>query len=331
MGLLLRGTVLFMIGNFFAVFMNLLQINRQGNVSLKMPPELLENLFLKEWWVPPMCGAAAVLIGLLYPCLDRHLSISNPDSHKGEWSKVMRCIAVFVGINHASAKLDFVNNMQLSMTLAAMSIGLWWLFDRSPCGFGLGVGIAVLATLVTQLLVYNGVYNYSKAEFLFVRSWLPCIFFSGGVTMGNIGRQLALYDESPASPTKPKTDWRICDVQLTYGFHSKKKKKDWLNTSVNKENHHGLVYSKDCDIGQTEYWIIEYWIQKAQNLAPVWSAKSSNSCDPSYEVMEELWFFPCQPCYCCKYVSVKVVCGVVLRAKISQQSRTKSKLAGLPP
>lgn len=138
------------------------------------------------------------------------------------------------------------------------------------------------------------------------------------------------YDESPASPTKPKTDWRVCDVQLTYGF-TPKKKKDWLNTSVNKENHHGLVYSKDCDIGQTEYWIIEYWIQKAQNLAPVWSAKSSNSCDPSYEVMEELWFFPCQPCYCCKYVSVKVVCGVVLRAKISQQSRTKSKLAGLPP
>lgn len=59
MGLLLRGTVLFVIGNFFAVFMNLLQINRQGDVSLKMSPELLENLFLKEWWVPPMCGAAA--------------------------------------------------------------------------------------------------------------------------------------------------------------------------------------------------------------------------------------------------------------------------------
>lgn len=35
-------------------------------------------------------------------------------------------------------------------------------------------------------------FSYSKAEFLFVRSWLPCIFFSGGVTMGNIGRQLAL-------------------------------------------------------------------------------------------------------------------------------------------
>jgi len=56
-------------------------------------------------------------------------------------------------------KIDFANNMQLSLTLAALSIGLWWLFDRSRSGFGLGVGIAVLATFVTQLLVYNGVYR----------------------------------------------------------------------------------------------------------------------------------------------------------------------------
>ena len=35
-------------------------------------------------------------------------------------------------------------------------------------------------------------FRYSKADFMFVRSWLPSIFFSGGVTMGNIGRQLAM-------------------------------------------------------------------------------------------------------------------------------------------
>ena len=34
-------------------------------------------------------------------------------------------------------------------------------------------------------------YRYTEPDFLFVRSWLPCVFFSGGVTMGNIGRQLA--------------------------------------------------------------------------------------------------------------------------------------------
>ena len=38
----------------------------------------------------------------------------------------------------------------------------------------------------------KSVSRYTAPDFLYVRSWLPCIFFSGGITMGNIGRQLAL-------------------------------------------------------------------------------------------------------------------------------------------
>ncbi|XP_005089234.1 insulin-induced gene 2 protein isoform X2 [Aplysia californica] len=184
--LIARGSVLFSIGVFFALVLNLLQIQRQVTV---FPPEVLASLFSSAWWIPPSCGTAAAVIGLLYPCLDEKLG--EELMYKREWSSVMRCVAVFVGINHASAKIDFANNIQLSVSLAAMSIGLWWLFDRSRSGFGLGVGIAVLATFVTQLLVYNDVYRYTEPDFLFVRSWLPCVFFSGGVTMGNIGRQLA--------------------------------------------------------------------------------------------------------------------------------------------
>ncbi|RLV62674.1 hypothetical protein DV515_00019063, partial [Chloebia gouldiae] len=130
------------------------------------------------------------VVGLLYPCIDSHLG--EPHKFKREWASVMRCIAVFVGINHASAKLDFANNVQLSLTLAALSLGLWWTFDRSRSGLGLGITIAFVATLITQFLVYNGVYQYTSPDFLYIRSWLPCIFFSGGVTVGNIGRQLAM-------------------------------------------------------------------------------------------------------------------------------------------
>lgn len=43
----------------------------------------------------------AAMIGLLYPCIDRRLG--EPHKFKREWSSVMRCVAVFVGINHASA------------------------------------------------------------------------------------------------------------------------------------------------------------------------------------------------------------------------------------
>uniref|UniRef100_A0A493T7W9 Insulin-induced gene protein n=1 Tax=Anas platyrhynchos platyrhynchos TaxID=8840 RepID=A0A493T7W9_ANAPP len=187
MNLVIRGIVLFFIGVFLALVLNLLQIQR--NVTL-FPPDVITSIFSSAWWVPPCCGTASAVIGLLYPCMDRHLG--EPHKFKREWSSVMRCVAVFVGINHASAKVDFANNIQLSLTLAALSIGLWWTFDRSRSGFGLGVGIAFLATLVSQFLVYNGVYQYTSPDFLYVRSWLPCIFFAGGITMGNIGRQLAM-------------------------------------------------------------------------------------------------------------------------------------------
>ncbi|XP_039380275.1 insulin-induced gene 1 protein isoform X2 [Mauremys reevesii] len=182
-----RSLVLFAVGAFMALVLNLLQIQR--NVTL-FPEEVIATIFSSAWWVPPCCGTAAAVVGLLYPCIDSHLG--EPHKFKREWASVMRCIAVFVGINHASAKLDFANNIQLSLTLAALSLGLWWTFDRSRSGLGLGITIAFLATLITQFLVYNGVYQYTSPDFLYIRSWLPCIFFSGGVTVGNIGRQLAM-------------------------------------------------------------------------------------------------------------------------------------------
>ncbi|CAJ0927987.1 unnamed protein product [Ranitomeya imitator] len=300
MNLLLRGLLLFLIGVFLALVLNLLQVQR--NVTL-FPPDVLSSLLSSAWWVPLCCGTAAAAIGLLYPCIDRQLG--KPHRFKREWSSVLRCVAVFVGINHASAvsflltgvthcpytsKVDFANNLQLSLTLAALSIGLWWTFDRSRSGLGLGVCIAFFATLVSQLLVYNGVYQYrcnqyngtdltlsvvtehnpdhrypcnqyngtdltlsvvtehnpdhsyqcnqyngtdltlsvvtepnpdhryqcnlyngtdltlsvvtepnpdhryTSPDFLYVRSWLPSIFFAGGITMGNIGRQLEMYE-----------------------------------------------------------------------------------------------------------------------------------------
>uniref|UniRef100_A0A8P4GCF8 Insulin-induced gene protein n=1 Tax=Dicentrarchus labrax TaxID=13489 RepID=A0A8P4GCF8_DICLA len=190
----IRGAMLFSVGVFLALVLNLLQVQR--NVTL-FPPDVISSIFSSAWWVPPCCGTASAIIGLLYPCIDSRLG--EPHKFKREWSSVMRCVAVFVGINHASAKVDFANNVQLSLTLAALSIGLWWTFDRSRSGFGLGVSIALLATLATQLLVYNGVFHYqglqyTSPDFLYIRSWLPCIFFAGVITMGNIGRQLALYE-----------------------------------------------------------------------------------------------------------------------------------------
>ncbi|NXG43495.1 INSI1 protein, partial [Psilopogon haemacephalus] len=176
-----RSVVLFVVGAFMALVLNLLQIQR--NVTL-FPDEVISTLFSSAWWVPPCCGTAA---GEL-------ISGSDPVLFFPILPKIV--LNTFF-----SQKLDFANNVQLSLTLAALSLGLWWTFDRSRSGLGLGITIAFVATLITQFLVYNGVYQYTSPDFLYIRSWLPCIFFSGGVTVGNIGRQLAM-----GIPEKPHND-----------------------------------------------------------------------------------------------------------------------------
>ena len=54
--LIRRGLVLFTIGVFLALVLNLLQIQR--NVTL-FPEEVIATLFSSAWWIPPSCGTAA--------------------------------------------------------------------------------------------------------------------------------------------------------------------------------------------------------------------------------------------------------------------------------
>ncbi|NXQ28400.1 INSI1 protein, partial [Alaudala cheleensis] len=204
-----RSLVLFVVGAFMALVLNLLQIQR--NVTL-FPDEVISTLFSSAWWVPPCCGTAAgesltstsdfffVLFFLILSwrrrgggaeCVTRELGMPVFPSHS-DFSNRMSADLKRTVLNIFFQKLDFANNVQLSLTLAALSLGLWWTFDRSRSGLGLGITIAFVATLITQFLVYNGVYQYTSPDFLYIRSWLPCIFFSGGVTVGNIGRQLAM-------------------------------------------------------------------------------------------------------------------------------------------
>ncbi|NXA08745.1 INSI1 protein, partial [Sapayoa aenigma] len=187
-----RSVVLFVVGAFMALVLNLLQIQR--NVTL-FPDEVISTLFSSAWWVPPCCGTAA---GELLTSTSDFVFCFSSSSCGGEavglkaFSSSMSADLKGLSLTSFFQKLDFANNVQLSLTLAALSLGLWWTFDRSRSGLGLGITIAFVATLITQFLVYNGVYQYTSPDFLYIRSWLPCIFFSGGVTVGNIGRQLAM-------------------------------------------------------------------------------------------------------------------------------------------
>lgn len=79
----------------------------------------------------------------------------------------------------------------------------WWLMSREGrprhCRQGAPGAQRARRRATTQARVFLS-RRYTSPDFLYIRSWLPCIFFSGGVTVGNIGRQLAMVREMSPPP-----------------------------------------------------------------------------------------------------------------------------------
>ena len=101
--LFIRAFLLFVTGCFFAVVLNLLQV--QNNITLFPEDETswTYKLLYSAWWVPPSVGTGAVIIGIAYPCFDCVRLFDRTTREPIGWSSVIRCVALFVGINHASA------------------------------------------------------------------------------------------------------------------------------------------------------------------------------------------------------------------------------------
>lgn len=73
--LVIRGVVLFFIGVFLALVLNLLQIQR--NVTL-FPPDVIASIFSSAWWVPPCCGTASGTYRVFWQCLERVVDVVSP-------------------------------------------------------------------------------------------------------------------------------------------------------------------------------------------------------------------------------------------------------------
>ena len=98
-----RGVVLFIVGGFLALVLTVLSVlpeSQRRNLGV-LPQEVFANVLSDIWWIPPSCGTAAVVIGLIYPMSDSRLG--EPHKFQRDWSSVARCVAIFVGINHACA------------------------------------------------------------------------------------------------------------------------------------------------------------------------------------------------------------------------------------
>jgi hypothetical protein len=93
----IRATILFAMGSMSGLVLNLLQIDARDN---SLTDEFV--YFLKYYWYYlPMCGLAAVYIGFLYPFFDHKFGECHHNDR--EWTLIIRCVALFVGLNHLCA------------------------------------------------------------------------------------------------------------------------------------------------------------------------------------------------------------------------------------
>ncbi|KAG0322005.1 Insulin-induced protein 1 protein [Linnemannia gamsii] len=187
----IRALILFVLGFVFSLVIDHLHTQRK----LGQYPSNMPQLWDTASWLPPTCGASAVLIGTIYPLGDYLWWGKRVQPNGRDWSSVMRCMGGFIGVNYAASKLPWTSSIQVSCTLALISAALWFLFDRTFHGFMISLTVASMGTTVAYFLVLNGWYSFTRADFFGVGSWIPCILYSSSVCFGSIGRQLDVVPE----------------------------------------------------------------------------------------------------------------------------------------
>lgn len=184
----LRITILFSLGSMLGFVLNLLQMEYKTNL---FPHNVL--IFLQTgWFFIPLCGLAAMYIGVSYPFFDQKLG-EFPKNDR-DWSVTIRSFAFFIGLNHLVAKIHFENSSHFSMILYMFCIVFWYWFDQTKFGLVFNMMNAVSVIIAAHTLRYLGLVNYTKIQFDYLQTCLSCLIFSGGITFGNIGRVLNLND-----------------------------------------------------------------------------------------------------------------------------------------
>ncbi|KAF9198754.1 Insulin-induced protein 1 protein [Haplosporangium sp. Z 27] len=182
----IRALILFILGFAFSLVTD----NLQTQHNLIKYPSNIHQIWDTASWLPPTCGLSAILIGTLYALGDYLRWGRRIERNSNDLSSVIRCIGGFIGINYAASKFPWTSGIQATLTLAMISIVLWYWFDRTLQGFLISSTVALVGTMVTYFLVLNGWYSLTRADFFGVGLWIPCILYSSSVCFGSIGRQL---------------------------------------------------------------------------------------------------------------------------------------------
>lgn len=136
-------------------------------------------------WVPLLFGTAAVSIGM------NHFFLTPPKKIRSlkfiAWGG-----AAFLALYAASGFLPFQTGGLKDILLVIGCSTTWYFLDRTLTGLLLGLWIALIGVLIEIGLVHQGAFQYSAENMNFygVPTWLPWLYISGSIVVGNMSKWL---------------------------------------------------------------------------------------------------------------------------------------------
>ena len=163
--------------------------------------------FRMAWWVPPEFALAALAIGLSRPLWERVLErrTAAPPAWSVTFGMVMFMLAYVL-----SGFLPFDWTTK-SLVLVLIFGLVWTVCDRTALGVFLAGATALLGTSTEISLVRLDLFSYLHPNLSVVAGWLPWLYASAAIAVGNLGKRLVDADVpvpgralvSEGTPTSP--------------------------------------------------------------------------------------------------------------------------------
>lgn len=138
-------------------------------------------------WVPPLFGSAMLGITLHHIGMIRLLKLQVT---KYSWLKITSGFVLF-GLQYASSgfvKLESLPALLLQLLLTGL---IWFLFDKKLIGILLAIPVAITGSLVEIYLIHLKGFYYLKPDFFGIPYWLPCLYLSASIVVGNLAKKIS--------------------------------------------------------------------------------------------------------------------------------------------
>ena len=87
-------------------------------------PQNFLNFMETGWWLIVACGLAGVYLGTCYQAVETKLAIQAPHC---DWTLTIRCVAMFLGLNHLTARITFNDDSHfIGILMVFCSVYWFW-------------------------------------------------------------------------------------------------------------------------------------------------------------------------------------------------------------